>query len=232
MNTTTYYYAAFSYDEIPNYADPLTAEAMPGEVAAPAAASDFTAAAGFAMADLGWANPVDEDFAGVVVRRSTSEYPATESEGDLAYEGTGTTLEDADLEGGVKYYYAVFAHDEVPNYSAAATATPTGHWARTYGGTGADYALRVRETFDGGYLMIGTTESSGVVGIDAWVLRLLPDGSCPPLDTVTSMVPLATSTRIPTPWCPGPPPRCPRRRTPRRGPAWPGGSARTSARFA
>ncbi len=57
--------------------------------------------------------------------RKTRGYPTGPTDGDLVYNGTGTTHQDRNLENGTPCYYAAFAYDEVPNYSTAATATAT-----------------------------------------------------------------------------------------------------------
>ncbi|MBN2380073.1 hypothetical protein JXM67_09765 [candidate division WOR-3 bacterium] len=44
-------------------------------------------------------------------------------------------------------------------------------WARTYGGIGKDLGYEVHQTFDGGYVIVGSTESFGVLGSDLWLLK-------------------------------------------------------------
>jgi len=44
-------------------------------------------------------------------------------------------------------------------------------WAKTYGGTGADYAFSVRQTSDGGYIVAGRTNSFGAGGSDAFLIK-------------------------------------------------------------
>ncbi len=50
-------------------------------------------------------------------------------------------------------------------------------WNETYGGTGADEAHSVIETTDGGYLIVGYTESKGSGKKDGWAIKLGQDGS-------------------------------------------------------
>jgi len=45
-------------------------------------------------------------------------------------------------------------------------------WARTYGGEGDDFASDARPTSDGGFIVVGGTDSFGAGGSDAWVLML------------------------------------------------------------
>jgi hypothetical protein len=44
-------------------------------------------------------------------------------------------------------------------------------WTRTYGGAGADAGYAVRQTADGGYILVGNTESFGAGGQDVWLVR-------------------------------------------------------------
>jgi hypothetical protein len=45
-------------------------------------------------------------------------------------------------------------------------------WTRTYGGTGEDYAYAVRQTVDGGWIVVGWTDSFGGGGYDVWLLKV------------------------------------------------------------
>ena len=53
----------------------------------------------------------------------------------------------------------------------------TVEWQKTYGGDGSDSADSIQQTRDGGYIVAGSTESFGGVYNDAWVLKLMPDGT-------------------------------------------------------
>ncbi|MEE9465040.1 MAG: hypothetical protein V3W14_05645 [Candidatus Neomarinimicrobiota bacterium] len=44
-------------------------------------------------------------------------------------------------------------------------------WQTTYGGGGDEVGWDIRETFDGGYIMVGSTESTGAGGTDLWLVR-------------------------------------------------------------
>ena len=55
----------------------------------------------------------------------------------------------------------------------------TASWAKTYGGTRDDSCAEkfpIQETSDGGYIVLGTTESFGPGGEDIWVLKLDSSG--------------------------------------------------------
>lgn len=50
-------------------------------------------------------------------------------------------------------------------------------WARAYGGVKDDYASRIIQTADGGFIFTGVTESSGAGRTDAWVVKLDSSGN-------------------------------------------------------
>ena len=75
---------------------------------------------------LSWTNPGDGDFAGVMIRRRLGTTPPGRTGGDLvAMPGPVTSYADYGVTSSTAYAYAVFAYDEVPNYSTGATATAT-----------------------------------------------------------------------------------------------------------
>ena len=45
-------------------------------------------------------------------------------------------------------------------------------WQKTYGGSSYDFAYSIQQTGDGGYIVAGYTNSSGVGGDDIWILKL------------------------------------------------------------
>ncbi len=49
-------------------------------------------------------------------------------------------------------------------------------WVKTYGGGGDDRAYAIQPTSDGGYVVVGYTESFGTGGCDVWVLKLSSGG--------------------------------------------------------
>jgi len=50
-------------------------------------------------------------------------------------------------------------------------------WNKTFGGTGEDVALSVRQTIDGGYIVAGTTESYGAGLADFWLVKADSEGN-------------------------------------------------------
>ena len=50
-------------------------------------------------------------------------------------------------------------------------------WETTHGGPQADVAWWIRQTADGGFIVGGTTASTGAGGDDIWLLKLAEDGT-------------------------------------------------------
>ena len=69
--------------------------------------------------------------------------------------------------------------DAAKNVTATFTTTPppVTTWAKSYGGSGYDYAHSIQQTSDGGYIVAGYTESFGAGNEDLWVLKLNADST-------------------------------------------------------
>ncbi len=75
---------------------------------------------------LSWTNPSGPDYQGVVVRRAVgSTAPSSPTEGTLVGETSGEAHEitDKSVTAGTTYSYALFAHNGLKQYAAAATIT-------------------------------------------------------------------------------------------------------------
>jgi len=72
---------------------------------------------------LSWTNPTESDFVSITVRRSTTSYPSTVSDGTAVVSATTTTsFTQTSLDDGT-YYYSVFALDNTGNVSSAVTTS-------------------------------------------------------------------------------------------------------------
>ncbi len=127
-NGTTYYYAAFAYDESAHYSKAVTGSGIPRDGTAPGAPIFFSARAGEGLVSLRWAQGVDDDAAGTLIRFSTAGFPKCPTDGAVLpgdargiFPGSPASRRSflhANLMNGSIYYYAAFTYDEVPNYSA------------------------------------------------------------------------------------------------------------------
>jgi hypothetical protein len=66
---------------------------------------------------LSWKNPDDEDFVGVYVVRNRFHPPSNPYDGDKLYAGKDNYTYDNFGSLNISKYFAVFAYDNVPNYS-------------------------------------------------------------------------------------------------------------------
>jgi hypothetical protein len=119
----TYYYSVIAVDTNGNYSLPARAT-VTVDTTPPSAPTGFTAVQSGSNINLSWTNP-GSDFASATIRRSTSTYPTSVTDGLSVASGlTGTTRTDAGLADGV-YYYSIFALDSFGNISARSEATVT-----------------------------------------------------------------------------------------------------------
>ncbi len=76
---------------------------------------------------LTWTNPASVDFTGTMVRYSATAFPTSVSDGTLASDVAGTvsgtsSLTVTGLTNGTIYYFSLFSHNAIPEYSAAVNA--------------------------------------------------------------------------------------------------------------
>lgn len=62
-------------------------------------------------------------------------------------------------------------------FFSTSSAYSESYWAKTYGGSGLEYAHSIQQTNDGGYIVAGVTKSYGAGSSDFWVLKLDTDGN-------------------------------------------------------
>lgn len=148
-NGTTYYYGAFAADEVPNYSVESEANAVPEDIYPP---GDFPMVAIAEQPDgsvmLRWRAPEDTDVEGVLVRYAIGVAPATITDGLPVPNGENgifdtepsarDTFYHRGLVSDTTYYYALWAFDEVPNYSDR-----VGMFARPHDEIPPDLALSV-----------------------------------------------------------------------------------------
>ncbi len=129
MNDTTYCYAAYAYDAVPNFSFGTTATATPvaiEDVTPPGPTTDFVATAGDAIVLLTWTNPTDTDWRGTRIVRKVGSDPTSPTDGTVLYEAAASFFwDDINLTNGVTYHYAAYAYDEAGNFSAGAFANAT-----------------------------------------------------------------------------------------------------------
>ncbi len=99
----------------------------PPDVTAPAPVTNLSLTRYANAIGLQWTNPATPDYAGALVRVKTTGFPSGPTDGTLVIDqpgapGSAEGVEQGGLARGT-YYYAVFAHDEVPNHAPAALAT-------------------------------------------------------------------------------------------------------------
>jgi hypothetical protein len=67
--------------------------------------------------------------------------------------------------------------NEAQVYLLRTDASGNALWEKTYGGSQWDWACEVRTTSDGGYILVGSTQSFGSGGIDIYVVRTDSSGN-------------------------------------------------------
>ena len=99
-----------------------------GANTAPAVVSNFTATINDKRITLNWTNPSDADYTATMIRFRTTGYPTGTTSGTLLCNratapGSTDSYTHNNLVNGTTYYYAAFAYDGAPLYSARVTVS-------------------------------------------------------------------------------------------------------------
>ena len=150
---------------------------------------------GYIIAGSSWSN--DDDVSGnhgesdywIVKLNSLGEIEWQKCLGGLNYESAFSVQQTIDkgyiIAGYTKSYNGdvVGQHGHNDYWIVKLNSSGEIEWQKCLGGLGDDWAWLVRQTFDGGYIIVGTTESndedvSGNHGSgDFWVVKLSPEGT-------------------------------------------------------
>lgn len=118
-NGVSYTFAVYARNNAGQSAPATSAAFTPADTVAPSIGA-LSVTPGERQAQLSWWIPTDGDVAGVTLRRLEGETAPGASEGVEVYNGTSLTVATSTgLEEGRTYTFAVWAHDEVPNYSTS-----------------------------------------------------------------------------------------------------------------
>jgi hypothetical protein len=139
--------------------------------------------------DLASGNILQTSDGGYIISGYTGSYGAggldawlvkTDSVGNIEWNNTyGGPLDDsfADMiktqDGGyvLSGYTMSFGAGNMDFWLVKVNATGAVQWTQTYGGTGSDQDYSLCQTSDGGYALIGSTNSSGVGNLDYWLVK-------------------------------------------------------------
>ena len=90
------------------------------DITPPLNITNFEAIPGDEQIELKWQNPLESDFKGVKIMRSTEFYPSNPNEGIAVYNSKRDRFLDINLVNGIYYYYTAFTYDKTGNYSSGA----------------------------------------------------------------------------------------------------------------
>ena len=151
--------------------------------------SGWSTVYGGAGNDLASGNNVQTNDGGYAISGYTGSFGAggldawlvkTDSVGNIDWNMTyGGTLDDSfsDMiktkDGGLVLlgYTLSFGAGNYDSFLMKVNASGTILWNQTYGGIGSDQAISLFQTSDGGYALVGSTNSSGAGNFDSWLVK-------------------------------------------------------------
>lgn len=100
-------------------------------------------------------------------------------DGTRVADASTASYSDPALAAGTSYCYSVTATDYAGSTSAPSipVCLKTKAWPRKFGGSSDDAFNAIAQTPDGGYILAGSTSSSGAGGTDIFVVKVTADGS-------------------------------------------------------
>jgi len=122
----------------------------------------------------------------------------TDDEGKMqwsrTYGGTGTEVPYSVVQA-VDGGYAVAGHTNSysPDYELWLVKTDTYgnvQWRKRYGGADGDYAWHILQVSDGGYVIVGQTDSYGAINSDAWLVKTEVESGLTWTDSTANMITL------------------------------------------
>ena len=91
------------------------------DITAPGTITSFSSTKTDSAVNLSWVNPTDIDFSKTKIVYKTGSYPASVSDGTVAYENSGTSVSITGLTNGTTYYFRAFTYDTTGNINATTT---------------------------------------------------------------------------------------------------------------
>lgn len=122
---TLYHFKVGSADDSGNYAESGDETFTTLSDEPPANIINLIVTPGDSQNYLEWANPVDDDLAGIWIVYRTDGYPTDPNDGTFLFDGLAEEYLHSGLTNGVTYYYALFAYDTANQFSSGALGSGT-----------------------------------------------------------------------------------------------------------